>query len=75
MSDSLDRPLAALKPTAPKPAAPVGAGSGEAAAKRRNPLASLEPAQKRKRVEPAAKGLLPPKVKKVVKRRATAVAG
>jgi hypothetical protein len=61
MPDSLDRPTAALKPTASKPAAPVGAGSGEAAAKRRNPLASLEPAQKRKRVEPAARACFHPR--------------
>jgi hypothetical protein len=61
MPDSLDRPTAALKPTASKPAALVGAGSGEAAAKRRNPLASLEPAQKRKRVEPAARACFHPR--------------
>jgi hypothetical protein len=56
-------------------AAPVGARSGAAAAKKRNQPAPPEPAQKRKKVEPAVKGLLPPKAKKVVKCQATAVAG
>jgi hypothetical protein len=75
MPDSPDRPPAVLKPVAPKPAAPVGAGSGAAAAKKRNPPTPIEPAQKRKKVGPASKGLLPPKAKNVVKRQATVVAG
>jgi hypothetical protein len=39
-----------------------------AAAKKRNQPAPSKPAQKGKKVVPAAKGLLPPKAKKVVKR-------
>jgi hypothetical protein len=58
-----------------KLAAPEGTGSGAAAAKRRSQPAPPEPAVKRKKVEPVAKSLLPPKGKRVVKRRATAVAG
>jgi hypothetical protein len=58
-----------------KPAAPEGTGSGAAAAKRRNQPALPEPAVKQRKVEPAAKSLLPPKRKTVVKRRATMVAG
>jgi hypothetical protein len=46
-----------------------------AAAKKRGGLAPLEPTLKQKKVEPAARGLLPPRVKKVIKRQATAVAG
>jgi hypothetical protein len=34
-----------------------------------------EPTEKQKKAEPAVKILLPPRMKKVVKRRATAVAG
>jgi hypothetical protein len=36
--------------------------------KKRTQLAPPEPAQKRKKIGPAAKDLLPPKAKKVVKR-------
>jgi hypothetical protein len=68
--DSPEQPSAA-----PKPAAPAGIGSGAVAAKKRNQPAPPELAQKWKKVEPAAKGLLPPKAKKVVKSQATAVAG
>jgi hypothetical protein len=46
-----------------------------ATAKKRSQPAPPEPAQKWKKVEPAVKSLLPPKVKKVVKCQATAVAG
>jgi hypothetical protein len=60
---------------APKPAA-LRKPRGEAAApKKRAQPAAPEPAQKRKKTERAAKDLLPPKVKKVVKCQATAVAG
>jgi hypothetical protein len=65
----------ALKPAASKPDDPEGAGSQAPGAKRRIQLAPVEPAEKRKKVEPAAKSLLPPRIKKVIKRRATAVAG
>jgi hypothetical protein len=46
-----------------------------AAAKKRSGLALPKPALKWKRVELAARGLLPPKVKKVIKCQATMVAG
>jgi hypothetical protein len=73
--DSPEQPSTAPKPAAPKPAAPEGTGSGVAGAKKWNQPAPPEPAQKRKKVEPAAKGLLPPKAKKVVKCQATTMAG
>jgi hypothetical protein len=75
LPDSPERPPIALEPVAPMSTAPEGAGSGAAAAKKRNQLAPTEPARKRKKTEPTAKSLLPPKVKRVVKRRATVVAG
>jgi hypothetical protein len=74
LPDSLEQPPAAPKPVAPKPAAPEGAGNVAAAAKKRSQSAPPELAQKRKKVELAAKGMLPPKAKKVVKCQATAVA-
>jgi hypothetical protein len=46
-----------------------------AGAKRKAQTASSEPADKRKKPEPAAQDLRRPKVKKVAKRRAIAVAG
>jgi hypothetical protein len=73
--DSPEQPSAAPQSATLKPAAPAGTGSGATTAKKRNQPAPPEPAQKRKKVEPAAKGLLPPKAKKVVKRQATMVAG
>jgi hypothetical protein len=51
------------------------AGSRATGAKRRIQPALAEPAEKRKKAEPAAKSLLPPRIKKVIKRRATVVAG
>jgi hypothetical protein len=72
--DSPEQPPATPKPAAPKPVAPERAGCGVAAAKKRSQPPSPEPAQKRKKVELAVKGLLPPKAKKVVKCQATAVA-
>jgi hypothetical protein len=68
--DSPERLLAAPKSDASKK--PRG---GTAAPKKRTQPAPPEPSQKRKRTEPAAKDLLPPKVKKVVKRQATGVDG
>jgi hypothetical protein len=69
------QPPVAPEPAASKPADPEGAGSRAAGAKRGNQPAPTELAEKRKKAEPAAKSLLLPKMKKVVKRRATAVAG
>jgi hypothetical protein len=59
----------------PEPADPEEAGGDLAGAKRKAQPAPSEPADKRKRPEPAARDLHRPKMKKVVKRRATAVAG
>jgi hypothetical protein len=73
--DSLEQHGAALEPVAMKPATPEGTGGGASAAKRKSQPAPAEPAVKRKKTEPAAKSLLPPKGKRVVKRQATAVAG
>jgi hypothetical protein len=72
---SPERPPVALEPAASKPADPEGTGSRVAGAKRGNQPAPTEPAEKRKKAEPATKSLLLPKMKKLVKRRATAVAG
>jgi hypothetical protein len=73
--DSPEQPAAGPEPVVLEPAAPAGAGSEVAAAKKRSGPAPPEPTLKRKRVEPVVRGLLPPKAKKVVKRQATAVAG
>jgi hypothetical protein len=54
---------------------PEEAGDVLAGAKRKAQPASSEPADKRKKPEPAAWDLRRPKVKKVAKRRAIAVAG
>jgi hypothetical protein len=62
--------LATLKPDDPE-----GARSRATGAKRRIQPAPVELAEKRKKAEPAAKSLLPPRIKKVIKRRATVVAG
>jgi hypothetical protein len=58
-----------------EPAGHEGAGDGPAGTKRRAQPASSEPAEKRKKPEPAAKDLRRHKTKKVAKRRAIAVAG
>jgi hypothetical protein len=71
---SPEHPSVAPKPAALKPDDPEGAGSRATGAKRRIQSAPVEPAEKRKKAEPAAKSLLPPRIKKVIKRRATAVA-
>jgi hypothetical protein len=60
--------------TAPEPADPEEAGDDLAGAKRKAQPASSEPVDKRKKPEPAALDLRRPKVKKVAKRRAIAVA-
>jgi hypothetical protein len=62
-------------PAAPKSDASKKPRGRTAAPQKRTQPAPPEPAQKRKRTEPAAKDLLPPKVKKVVKRQATGVDG
>jgi hypothetical protein len=72
---SLEQPPVASEPAASRPDDPEGAGSRATGAKRGIQPAPTEPAEKRKKAEPAAKSLLPPRTKKVNKRRATAVAG
>jgi hypothetical protein len=62
-------------PVASEPADREDAGGEPAGAKRRAQPALNEPAEKRRKPEPAAKDLRRPKVKKVIKRRAAAVAG
>jgi hypothetical protein len=75
LSASPKQPPVAPELAASKPDDPEGAGSRAPGAKRRIQPAPIEPAEKRKKVEPAAKNLLPPRIKKVIKRRATAVTG
>jgi hypothetical protein len=60
---------------APEPADPEEAGDDLTGAKRKAQPASSEPADKRKKPEPAARDLHRPKMKKVAKRWAIAVAG
>jgi hypothetical protein len=60
---------------ASEPAGREEAGDDPAGTKRRAQPASSEPAEKRKKPEPAARDLRRPKTKKVAKRRAIAVAG
>jgi hypothetical protein len=62
-------------PIASEPAGLEGTGGRSAGAKRGSQPAPTEPAEKRRRPEPATKNLLRPKMKKVTKRRATTVAG
>jgi hypothetical protein len=52
-----------------------GTGGRSVGTKRRSQPAPTKPAEKRRRPEPATKNLLRPKMKKVTKWRATAVAG
>jgi hypothetical protein len=73
--DSPEQPAAAPDPVALEPTAPAGARSEVIATKKSSRPAPPELALKRKRMEPAARGLLPPKAKKVVKCQATAVIG
>jgi hypothetical protein len=62
-------------PVALEPADREEAGGEPVGAKRRAQPAPNEPAEKRRKPEPVAKDLHRPKMKKVTKRRATAVAG
>jgi hypothetical protein len=75
LPESLEQPPIAPEPAASKPADPEGAGSKAAGANRGNQPAPTKPAEKRKKAEPMVKSLLLPKMKKVTKWRATAVAG
>jgi hypothetical protein len=59
----------------PEPTDHEEAGDGPTGVKRRAQPASPEPAEKRRRPEPAAKDLRRPKMKKVAKRQAIAIAG
>jgi hypothetical protein len=72
---SLEQHPIAPEPATLKPDDPEGARSRATGAKKRIQPALVEPTEKRKKAEPAAKSLLPPRIKKVIKRRATAVAG
>jgi hypothetical protein len=74
LPESPEQPPVAPELAASKLDDPEEVGSRVAGAKIGNQPAPTEPAEKRKKAEPAAKGLLPPRMKKVVKRRATAVA-
>jgi hypothetical protein len=70
LPDSLAR-----EPAAPEPARPEKPGGGASASKKRSQSAPSEPAQKRKKPKPMVKDQLPPKGKKVTKRKATEVDG
>jgi hypothetical protein len=72
---SPEQPPVAPEPTASKPDDPEGARIRAPGVKIRIQPAPVEPAEKRKKAELAAKSRLPPRIKKVIKRRATAVAG
>jgi hypothetical protein len=72
---SPEQPPIVPEPAASKPNDPEGAGSRALGAKRRIQPSPIEPAEKRKKAEPAEKSLLPPRIKKVIKQRATAMAG
>jgi hypothetical protein len=61
----------AWEPAASEPSRLEKPGGGVAASNKRSQLAPPELAQKQKKPEPVAKGPLPPRVKKVVKRKAT----
>jgi hypothetical protein len=75
LPESPEQPPFAPEPAASKSADPEGTGSRAASTKRGNQPVPTEPAEKRKKAEPAGKSLLLPKMKKVIKQRATAVAG
>jgi hypothetical protein len=75
LPESPEKSPVAPELAASKPADPEGTGGRAAGTKRGNQPAPTEPAEKRKKAEPMAKSLLLPKMKKVIKRRATAVAG
>jgi hypothetical protein len=63
LPESLER-----RPAAPEPADRGGAGGEPVGAKRGAQPASPEPAEKRRKLEPAARDLRRPKTKKVAKR-------
>jgi hypothetical protein len=75
LPESPEQPLVSPEPATSKLADPEGTGGRAAGTKRGNHPAPTEPAEKRKKAEPATRSLLPPKMKKVTKRRATTVAG
>jgi hypothetical protein len=68
LPESPEQPPVAPELAASKPDDPEGAGSWANGAKRGIQLAPAEPAEKRKKAEPPAKSLLPPRTKKVIKR-------
>jgi hypothetical protein len=72
---SPEQPPVAPEPAASDPDDLTGAGSRVTGAKRGIQPAPAKPAEKRKKAEPAVKDPLPPRIKKVIERRATAVAG
>jgi hypothetical protein len=72
---SPEQPPVVLEPAASKLDDPEESGSRAPSAKRMIQPAPVEPAEKRKKVEPAVKNMLPPRTKKVIKRRAAAMAG
>jgi hypothetical protein len=65
---SPEQPPIAPEPTASKPDDPEGAGSRATGAKRGIQPAPAEPTEKQKKAEPTVKSLLPPRIKKVIKR-------
>jgi hypothetical protein len=71
---SPEQPPVAPEPASSKPDDPEGAESRATGSKRGIQPASTEPTEKQKKAEPAVKSLLPPRTKKVIKRRATAIA-
>jgi hypothetical protein len=75
LPESPEQPPVSPEPATSKPADPEGTGGRAAGTKRGNQPAPTKPAEKRRKAEPATKSLLPPKMKKVIKRRATIVAG
>jgi hypothetical protein len=75
LPESPEQPPVAPEPATSKPADLEGIGSRAAGTKRGNQPAPTEPAEKRRKVKPATKSLFPPKTKKVIKRRATTLAG
>jgi hypothetical protein len=75
LPESSEQHPVAPEPVILKPADPEGTGGRSAGARRRSQPAPTEPAEKRRKPEPATKSQVHPKMKKVTKRRATTVAG
>jgi hypothetical protein len=75
LPESPEQPPVAPELAASKPADLEGARNRVAGAKRGNQPALTELAEKQKKAEPAVKSLLLPRMRKVVKRRATTVDG